>query len=182
MNRGNENMTGQITIEEQIGISLREKGWKLATAESCTGGLIGHLITNIPGSSDYYVGGVISYSNDAKIQFLHVKQSVLMEYGAVSRQTVIEMASGVRLAFSQNNSESTIGLAVTGIAGPGGGTPDKPVGLVWIGLSTPHGDWAWKYIWNGSRIQNKQFTARKALKLTHKYLQSGVCPETETFS
>jgi PncC family amidohydrolase len=172
-------MAPNIRLEEEIGNSLRKKNWKLATAESCTGGLIGHQITNIPCSSDYYQGGFITYSNLAKERFLHVSHSVLVKYGAVSKQTVLEMAKGVCRAFSSGSDETVIGLAVTGIAGPGGGTKEKPVGLIWIGLSTPQGNWAWKYIWKGNRVQNKRSSAHKALDLLFKYLQSGKCPEPE---
>src|SRR5699024_6603040 len=116
----------QVVVEE-----LKQRGLTLATAESCTGGLIGKRITDIPGSSACYVGGVISYSNDVKMQLLGVKQQTLSQYGAVSEQTACEMAEGVRRCTGAD-----IGLSTTGVAGPDGGTEEKPVGLVYIGLST----------------------------------------------
>lgn len=174
-------MAAKISLEEKIGSILRERGWKLVTAESCTGGLIGHRITNIPGSSDYYQGGIISYSNLAKEHLLHVSHSSLTQFGAVSRQVALEMARGACRALPNGDNEIIIGLAVTGIAGPGGGSPDKPVGLTWIGLATPQGDWAWKSIWKGNRVQNKRSSARKALELLYKYLQRMQCPEPEQY-
>jgi PncC family amidohydrolase len=118
------------SIEERIGPLLRRKNLTLAVAESCTGGLVGARITDIPGSSEYYLGGVIAYSNEAKIGLVGVRVETLIAHGAVSEQTAREMAAGVRRAF-----HARIGLAVTGIAGPGGGTPEKPVGMVWLALS-----------------------------------------------
>lgn len=118
--------------EEIIGRLLRERGWRLAVAESCTGGLISHKITSVSGSSDYFDSGLITYSNEAKMGLLHIQEETLKSYGAVSRQTAIAMAEGVR---KLRNTE--MGLGVTGIAGPTGGTATKPVGLVYIALSSP---------------------------------------------
>jgi PncC family amidohydrolase len=146
--------------EVQIGKFLRQRGWKLAVAESCTGGLIGHRITNIPGSSDYYLGSVTAYAYEAKVRLLGVSWDVLQKYGAVSQEVALAMARGVRSAL-----EADIGLSVTGIAGPGGATPEKPVGLTWIGISTPGYDRAWQYVWQGDRIQNKELSAEEALRL-----------------
>jgi PncC family amidohydrolase len=158
-------------LEAQIGALLRAKNLKLVLAESCTGGLIGHRVTNIPGSSEYYLGSVTAYAYEAKERLLGVKHDTLIAYGAVSRETAIEMARGVRQALSPDfGIDAILGLSVTGIAGPGGGTPTKPVGLVWIGLSTPSGDWAWSYVWPGDREQNKADTAEQALKLIKMYL------------
>jgi nicotinamide-nucleotide amidase len=117
----------EIEMEQKIGELLRERGLRLATAESFTAGLLGDLITNIPGSSDYYLGGVIAYSNESKIRLLDVSEATLQEYGAVSVQTVIEMARGVRSRFN-----SDCAIATTGIAGPGGATPAKPVGFSYM--------------------------------------------------
>jgi nicotinamide-nucleotide amidase len=155
-------------VETPIGDLLRRRGWWLATAESCTGGLIGDKITNVPGSSDYYLGGVIVYSNKVKMEQLGVQSDILEQYGAVSRETVIEMARGVRLRF-----RSDVGLSVSGIAGPGGGSPEKPVGLTWIGLSTPDFEKAWQYLWQGDRLQVKEQTARQALRLLAETLEQG---------
>lgn len=148
----------EIPLEIQVGESLRKLGWKLATAESCTGGLIGHYLTNVPGSSDYYLGGVIAYANEVKLGLLGVRPETLEKYGAVSQETVLEMARGVRQKLG-----AQVGLSVSGIAGPGGGTPEKPVGLVWIGLSLPEVEHAWRYVWLGNRTQVKEQTARQAL-------------------
>ncbi len=148
----------EIPLEIQVGESLRKLGWKLATAESCTGGLIGHYLTNVPGSSDYYLGGVIAYANEVKLGLLEVRPETLEKFGAVSQETVLEMARGVRQKLG-----AQVGLSVSGIAGPGGGTPEKPVGLVWIGLSLPEVEHAWRYVWPGNRIQVKEQTAKQAL-------------------
>lgn len=126
------------TLEVLVGELLRLRGWQLATAKSCTGGLVGHRLTNVPGSSDYYLGGVIAYANEAKVHLLGVSLETLETCGAVSRETVLEMASGVRQLLSAD-----IGLSVSGIAGPGGGTSEKPLGLTWIGLSAPGYENAW---------------------------------------
>ena len=159
-------------LEITVGHQLRKKNMKLVISESCTGGLIGHRITNIPGSSDYYLGSITAYAYEAKEKLLGVKHETLMKYGAVSRQTVIEMAHGARLAlagaFPLNH---LVGISVSGIAGPGGATPDKPVGTVWIGMSTPKKDYAWKYNWNSDRIGNKELTAQQALLLLMQFLE-----------
>jgi PncC family amidohydrolase len=153
-------------LEVSVGQLLLEKGFWLATAESCTGGLIGHLITNIPGSSNYYRGGVVSYANEAKIDLLGVRPETLERFGAVSEETVMEMAQGVRHAL-----HSEIGIAVSGIAGPAGGTPEKPVGTVWIGLSGPDGELAEHHVWSGDRLSVKNQSAQAALLLVRNYLQ-----------
>jgi len=143
------------------------RGLRLAVAESCTGGLIGHLITNVPGSSTYYMGSVTAYAYEAKVRLLGVRWETLEKYGAVSQETVLEMARGVRTALAAD-----IGLSVSGIAGPGGGTPDKPVGLVWIGLSAEQVDEAWCNIWSGGRLQVKEQSAQAALQMLADYLSA----------
>ena len=153
-------------LEVQVGKYLREKGMTLATAESCTGGLIGDHITNVPGSSDYYIGGVVAYAYEAKERLLGVTHETLIRYGAVSRETVLEMARGARQALG-----TQIGLAASGIAGPGGGMPGKPVGLVWLGLSAPDGEWAWRCQFGGDRLQNKAFSAEKGMQMVVDYLK-----------
>jgi PncC family amidohydrolase len=158
-------MTSQ-QIEFSIGDLLRQRGLRLATAESCTGGLVGHRLTNIAGSSDYFVGGVIAYANAVKMQALGVRLQTLEEHGAVSHETVLEMASGVRRALAAD-----IGLAVSGIAGPGGGTPQKPVGLVWIGLSAPQLETARHHLFSGDRLSIKEQAAQAALELLDEFLQ-----------
>ncbi len=152
--------------ESQLGQLLIQKKWRLAVAESCTGGLLGHRITNIPGSSAYFWGGVIVYQDQAKIKLLGVQAQTLVQFGAVSQQTVQEMASGVRALFGVE-----LGLSISGIAGPGGGTPEKPVGLTWIGLSAPGYDQAQKFLWPGSRLQVKEQSSTMALRLAVEYMQ-----------
>lgn len=152
-------------LEAIIGDLLRRQGLRLAVAESCTGGLIGHRITNIPGSSTYYMGSVTAYAYEAKVRLLGVRWETLEKYGAVSKETVLEMACGVRRALAAD-----IGLAISGIAGPGGGTAEKPVGLTWIGLSARGVDEAWRHIWQGNRLQVKEQSAQEALRLLAEYL------------
>lgn len=159
-------------LELKVGNALRERGLKLVVSESCTGGLIGHRITNIPGSSDYYLGSITAYAYEAKESLLGVRHDTLTRCGAVSRQVVIEMAEGVRRALSADFPfDKTIGISVSGIAGPGGGLPGKPVGLVWVGLSTPEGNSAWRYLWSGDRVRNKELTAEAALNILFRYLE-----------
>lgn len=142
------------TLEIKAGQLLLEKGLTLAAAESCTGGLIGHRITNIPGSSEYYLGSVTAYAYEAKVRLLGVTWDTLNAFGAVSDETVEEMARGVRQAL-----DADIGISVSGIAGPGGGTPEKPVGLVYFGLSAPGGTQTRQANFSGSRIQVKEQAA-----------------------
>lgn len=154
-------------IEAEIGRWLKQQGLQLATAESCTGGLIGHRITNIPGSSEYFLGGVVSYAYEAKVKLLGVRWETLQKFGAVSRETVIEMAAGVREVLAAD-----IGLAVSGIAGPGGGMPTKPVGYTWIGLSAAGVQFARSYHFAGERAQIKEQAAEQALRLLLELLMS----------
>lgn len=144
----------------------------LAVAESCTGGLLGHLITDVPGSSNYFLGGIVSYSDAAKQQFLGVRRETLAAHGAVSTETAAEMARGVRAAFGAD-----LSLSITGIAGPGGGTPEKPVGLVFIGLADQDGVEVRRFVWNGTRAENKQRSAEAALALLYERLAQA--PMTE---
>ena len=157
-----------MLLEAEIGALLKAKGYKLAMAESCTGGLMGHRITNIAGSSDYYLGSVTAYAYEAKEKLLGVNHETLSIFGAVSRETVLEMACGVRRAL-----DADIGLSVSGIAGPGGGLPLKPVGTVWVGLSTPDGDWADVFLFNGGRIEVKEQAAEMTLQYLKSYLKTG---------
>jgi PncC family amidohydrolase len=153
-------------LESLIGELLRNRGWRLAVAESCTGGLIGDRVTDIPGSSTYYVGSVTAYAYNAKVRLLGVEWETLEKCGAVSEQVALQMAVGVRRALAAD-----VGLSVTGIAGPGGGTEDKPVGLTWVGLSGPGHDQAKQYLWDGDRRQNKEKSAEGALQLLIDYLK-----------
>ena len=148
-----------------VGELLLNRHKELCLAESCTGGLVGHLITNVPGSSEYFLGGILAYSNQAKQDLLQVKQSTLLNHGAVSQETALEMAAGVcRLFSGQCPLDQLVGLSVTGIAGPGGGTVEKPVGLVWIGLSWSGGSFTWQHLWQGHREDNKWYSAQAALQ------------------
>jgi PncC family amidohydrolase len=165
--------------ENQIGEILRSKKMKLTFAESCTGGLCGHRITNVPGSSDYYLGSITAYAYEVKEHLLGVRHQTLETYGAVSRECVLEMASGVRKALGGGFPLAEIlGVSISGIAGPGGGTTEKPVGTVWIGMSAPDGEWAWHFCWEGDRLQNKEDSAQAALQLVIDYLMGKLPPET----
>ena len=163
------------TLQEyQIGDLLRRRGLKLVFAESCTGGLISHRITNIPGSSDYFLGSVIAYANEAKERLLGVRHETLLTCGAVSQETALEMARGVRLTLAPNiGVERVIGLSITGIAGPGGGLPEKPVGLAWVGLAARDGEQAHKILGQGNRQENKTSFAEQALVILINYLEKG---------
>jgi nicotinamide-nucleotide amidase len=138
---------------------------QLAVAESCTGGLIAQRITNIPGSSGYFLGGVVSYANSLKTAYLGVDAVLLDTHGAVSREVAEAMAAGIR-----ERSRADIGLAVTGVAGPEGGSEAKPVGTVYIGISAPDGNWVSKFHFNGDRSQIREMTAQTGLDLVRKYL------------
>ena len=153
------------TLEALVGEQLLQHNLTLATAESCTGGLIADRITNIPGSSAYFRGGIVAYAYEAKVALLDVSWGTLRSYGAVSKETVVEMARGVRIVMGAD-----LALSVSGIAGPGGGLPDKPVGTTWIGLSTTEGDWARKFVWQGDRLENKALSAEAALQFVIDYL------------
>jgi PncC family amidohydrolase len=139
---------------------------RLAVAESCTGGLVGHRLTNVAGSSTYYLGSVTAYAYETKVRLLSVSWETLENYGAVSRETVLEMAKGIRRVMAAD-----IGISVTGIAGPGGGTPEKPVGLTWIGISTPNMEQAYSFTWTGDRISNKEQSAEAALQILLEFLR-----------
>jgi PncC family amidohydrolase len=153
-------------LEVSLGDLLKRRGLRLAVAESCTGGLVGHRITNVPGSSDYFLGGVIAYANQVKAGVLGVRWETLEQYGAVSAETALEMAQGVRRVL-----EADIGASITGIAGPGGGSQEKPVGLTWIGLSTGGFTKAWRYVWAGDRLAVKEQSANEVLRVVVAYLE-----------
>jgi PncC family amidohydrolase len=152
-------------LEVSIGKLLRQRGFKLAVAESCSGGRLADAITDVPGSADYFIGGVVAYAYEAKVALLHVSWDTLRKYGAVSRETALEMARGVRTALGAD-----IGVSITGIAGPGGGLPGKPVGTTWIGLSVREGDWARKFAWQGDRLANKESSAQAGLQFVLDYM------------
>ncbi len=155
------------SLEQEVGILLRRKGLTLGIVESATGGLISHLITNAPGSSDYYKGSVTAYSNDVKIKIIGVKEATINKYGAVSPQVAEEMAQGGRKVLAAD-----ICLADTGIAGPTGSTAEKPIGLFYIGLSHQAGTYSREHKFQGNREQNKRDTAKAALGWLKEYLIS----------
>jgi len=152
-------------LMQRLADLLTEREVMVATAESCTGGLIGDTLTSVPGSSSYYEGGVISYSNALKQRFLNVAAETLERHGAVSEQTAREMALGIR-----NAADVDVGIATTGIAGPGGGTPEKPVGLVYIGLASDGRVTVQKHVFDGSRRENKTATCRAALQMLYDHV------------
>jgi PncC family amidohydrolase len=152
--------------EIEIGSLLRKKALRLASAESCTGGLIAHRITNVPGSSDYFLGGVVAYANQVKVGLLNVSPQTLAQHGAVSREAVLEIARGVRWLLNAD-----LAVGASGVAGPGGGTPEKPVGTVWIGLAASDGEWARGFRFPGDRGQNKALSAEAALEMVLEYLK-----------
>ena len=154
-------------IEQEIGNLLRQKGLTLGLVESATGGLISHLITNVPGSSDYYKGAITAYSSETKIKVVGVKETTINKYGVVSHQVAEEMAEGGRKVLATD-----ICLADTGIAGPSGATPGKPVGLFYLGLSHKEGTLSRKHHLQGSREQNKRDAAKTALNWVREYLIS----------
>jgi PncC family amidohydrolase len=154
-------------LEFVVGKMLRRDGWRLAVAESCTGGLIGHRVTNVAGSSTYYMGSIIAYAYEAKVRLLNVRWRTLEHEGAVSEKVVLEMARGVRRALAAD-----IGISVSGVAGPGGGTVEKPVGYTWMGLSTPHHEEARQFTWDQDRITNKELSAEATLQMLVDFLRS----------
>jgi PncC family amidohydrolase len=166
-----------MALEDEVGARLAARGFTLATAESCTGGLLGHRITNVPGSSAYYLGGFVAYANEAKEILLGVRHETLLAHGAVSEETAREMARGARQRLGAD-----VALSVTGIAGPTGGTPEKPVGLVYIALSAVDAESCQRHVWRGDREANKEQTAGAALRLLLAYLRDrrGGCSNSST--
>jgi nicotinamide-nucleotide amidase len=153
------------SLQEVVGRLLRQQGKQFGTAESCTGGYVAHLITLVPGSSDYFPGSVVSYSYEMKSKLLGVKDSTLSSFGAVSAEAVCEMAEGARGTLGVD-----ISLAISGIAGPGGGMPDKPVGLVWMAVSDGQRTLVAKHIFGRDRAKNIHLTGIFALNMVRKFL------------
>ncbi len=153
-------------VEKTLGSLLFCRGLTVALAESCTGGLVADQLTNVPGSSDYFVGGVVAYSNHAKATLLKVRPATLRRYGAVSSQTVVEMARGAAETFGTD-----VAIAVSGIAGPTGGTRSKPVGLVYIAVVARDKTVVEKHIFKGTRREVKQQAARAALAFCIRVLE-----------
>jgi len=156
-----------MSLEAEIGDLLRQKGLTLGTVESATGGLISNLITNVPGSSDYFKGSVTSYANETKINVIGVKAATLKKYGAVSPQVAGEMAAGGKKVLNAD-----ICIADTGIAGPGGATLGKPVGLFYVGMANRDGVFTRQHEFHGDREQNKRSAAEAALNWLKEYLIS----------
>ncbi len=152
-------------LEVLAGDALRQAGLTIAIGESCTGGLLSDMLTNVPGSSDYFMGGITAYAYEAKERLLGVAHDTLYQYGAVSSQVALAMAHGARIALGTD-----IGLAVTGIAGPSGGLPDKPVGLTWVAVTSRTGERAEEHLWGGDRLENKRLSAQAALRLLLEFL------------
>lgn len=151
-----------IRLEERVGKLLLARGWMFCAAESCTGGLLMHRMTNVAGSSAYIAGGVVAYSYEAKEKLLGVRRETLEQFGAVSEETALEMAQGIARALSGD-----LGISITGIAGPGGGLPNKPVGLTYIGLAVPalKIERIERFVWNGDREANKEASVNAALRM-----------------
>jgi PncC family amidohydrolase len=153
-------------LAQEAGVCLRGQGLSLAVAESCTGGGLGDAITDVAGSSDYFLGGVIAYSYGAKEALLGVPRALLEARGAVSAEVATAMAEGARRLLGAD-----LALGITGIAGPTGGTPEKPVGLVYIALASAEGTSWRRFVWAGSRQESKRASERAALRMLIKHLQ-----------
>lgn len=159
---------GEISLEQVVGDLLLKQRRTLALAESCTGGIISHRITRVAGSSAYYLGGAVTYSNDAKVRFLGVKTTTLQEHGAVSRETALEMSQGIRERIGAD-----IGLSVTGIAGPSGGSEAKPVGTVWISIAIDKRHEARLFQFHGERERVILGACQAALNWLRRCLSEG---------
>jgi len=149
-----------LDLAERVGATCRASGRTLATAESCTGGLVAHLITEVPGSSAYYLGGLVTYADGVKTALADVPPPVLEAHGAVSAQVAVAMAQGARRRLSVD-----VAVAVTGIAGPDGGTDTKPVGLTYVAVADGDGDTVRRHQWSDDRSGNKRASAAAALSL-----------------
>ena len=154
-----------LRLEELAGELLARRGSTVAVAESCTGGLLGDMLTDVPGSSTYFLGGVIAYHDDLKIGLLGVPPAVITEHGAVSEECALLMARGIRSATGAD-----FGISITGIAGPTGGTPAKPVGTVFVGLAGRDVERVEHFKWDGDRRENKRRSAQAALQMLVGYL------------
>jgi len=149
-----------VDLAARLGERCLALGVRLATVESCTGGLVGHLITETPGSSAYYVGGFVTYSDQLKRDLVGVPNEVLAAHGAVSAQTALAMATGGRARTG-----ALLGASVTGIAGPDGGSPQKPVGLTYVAVADHAGTAVRRHLWSGTRGDNKRASAEALLEL-----------------
>lgn len=154
-----------VKLEKAIGVFLSQHGWTLSVAESCTGGLISDRITDVPGSSEYFLGGVVSYSNRAKADHLMIPLTYIEKYGPVSAQVAGKMAKGARRVF-----HTTFALSTTGVAGPAGGTKETPLGRVFIAVSHDRRTVVKKETFKGTRRTIKKEAAEKGLKLLYDFL------------
>ncbi len=155
-----------MRLEEAVGAALKAQGATICTAESCTGGLIAYHLTTVSGSSAYVLGSVVAYDNRIKVTLLNVREAILMAHGAVSEATAREMAVNARALFGADYA-----LSVTGIAGPSGGTAEKPIGLTYIGLATPQAVIVERHVWPYDRIGNQNASADAALQLLLRTMQ-----------
>jgi PncC family amidohydrolase len=149
-----------LDLAQRVASACRERGIRLGTAESCTGGLVGHVITEVPGSSDYFSGAVVTYANEMKIALADVPAAVLEAHGAVSAQVARAMADGARRRLGVD-----VAVAVTGVAGPEGGSAAKQVGLTYVAIADAAGDDVRRFVWDGDRTGNKRLSAAAALEL-----------------
>ena len=157
--------TGDEELEEVVGNLLLSQGKTIGIAESCTGGLLAHRITNVSGSSGYFGRGIIAYSNETKIELLGVSPGLIQAHGAVSKPVAIAMAEGIRAT-----ARADIGVSTTGIAGPTGGTAEKPVGLVWVGYADASGSFAIKFTFGEGRSRVKERATQAALEIVRRRL------------
>ena len=164
--------TGDDALEAVLGAMLRERGLTVATAESCTGGFVAHRLTNVSGSSDYFLGSVVSYANAVKVNQLGVDPDDLERHGAVSEPVARQMAQGARQQLGAD-----IGVSTTGIAGPTGGTPDKPVGTIWVGYADAEGDRATRLQFVEDRTVNKELFSTAALDMIRRQVQRATAPQ-----
>lgn len=149
-----------LDLARRVGAACRDRGLRIGTVESCTGGLVAHVITEVPGSSDYFNGGLVTYSNDLKTGLVDVPADVLEAHGAVSAQVARAMADGARRRLAVD-----VAVAVTGVAGPDGGTAAKPVGLTYVAVADADGDDVRRHVWGSDRTGNKRLSAGAALDL-----------------
>jgi len=160
-------MNGEVGLGLIVGDLLRRANLKLAVAESCTGGLLGSTLVDVPGSSEYFLGGVIAYDDSVKVALLGVSPSLIQEHGAVSAQCTLMMAHGARRV-----TEADVAVSITGIAGPTGARPGKPVGTTYIGLAAPGIEKVEHFCWSGDRTQNREQSVRAALSMLVDYLST----------
>ena len=157
-----------VDLATQLQALFLERGLTLATAESCTGGLVAHTVTEVAGSSGYLRGGIVAYADEAKERLLDVPRDVLDAHGAVSAQVARAMADGAAARFTTD-----VSVAVTGVAGPGGGSPAKPVGLTYVAVTAPSTNEVRRFLWTGDRAANKRASAGAALRLLLEVVRAG---------